>query len=293
MVYQQIESQVAQDRGPSVSSLCRAAGVSRAGFYRRQWRVSPPQRGGELRQALRAVAIRMPAYGYRRITAALQHQGLVVNRKRVLRMMREENLLCQPPRPFHRTTDSAHDLAVYPNLARGLKVTASNQLWVADLTYINLTHRVIYLALILDAFARRVVGWALGPSLKLELPLAALRMALAKRRPKPGLIHHSDRGVQYASREYVALLKSRGIRPSMSRRGNPYDNAFMESMIKTLKYEEVYRNEYDTLTQAHRELGRYLINIYNSCRLHSAIGYHTPVEYERLHRTTQPRPHHP
>lgn len=293
MVYQQIESQVAQDRGPSVSSLCRAAGVSRAGFYRRQSTVSPAQQGGELRQALRAVAVQMPAYGYRRITAALRRQGLGVNHKRVLRMMREENLLCQPPQPFHRTTDSAHGLAVYPNLARGLKVTAPNQLWVADLTYINLTHRMIYLALILDACARRVVGWALGPSLKLELPLAALRMALAKRQPKPGLIHHSDRGVQYASREYVALLKSWGIRPSMSRRANPYDNAVMESMIKTLKYEEVYRNEYDSLAQAHCELGHYLLNIYNSRRLHSAIAYHTPVEYERLHRTTQRSPHHP
>jgi putative transposase len=290
MVYQEITSQVAQDGGPSVSSLCRAVGVSRAGFYRGQWRVSSARRGGELRQALRAVAAQMPAYGYRRITAALRRQGLEVNHKRVLRMMREENLLCQPPRPFHRTTDTAHDLAVYPNLARGLKVSAPNQLWVADLTYINLTHRVIYLALILDAFARRVVGWALGPSLKLDLPLAALRMALARRKPKPGLIHHSDRGVQYASREYVALLKSWGIRPSMSRRANPYDNAFMESMIKTLKYEEVYRNEYDSLTQAHHELANYLLNIYNRRRLHSAIAYHTPVEYELLHRTTQRSP---
>lgn len=294
MVYQEIQSQVAQHAGGSVGRLCRAVGVSRAGYYRLCSRGSKQRHDDDLRPLLKTLAAQMPAYGYRRLTAAVRRRGLAVNHKRVLRVMREESLLCRPLRSFHRTTDSAHGLPIFPNLARGFKASGPNQLWVADFTYIKLSHRVVYLALVLDAFARRVVGWAVGASLNLELALAALRMALATRPTTPGLIHHSDRGVQYASREYTALLKACGIRPSMSRRGNPYDNAIMESMIKTVKYEEVYPNQYDSLPHARHELGHYLLNIYNRRRLHSAIAYHTPVEYERLllHSTAQrpPRP---
>lgn len=293
MVYQEIQNQVAQHAGCSVSRLCRAVGVSRAGYYRLRSRGSEQRHDHHLRALLKTLAVQMPAYGYRRLTAALRRRGLAVNHKRVLRVMREESLLCRPVRSFHRTTDSAHGLPIFSNLARGFRPSGPNQLWVADFTYIKLSHRVVYLALVLDACARRVVGWAVGASLNLELALAALRMALATRRTTPGLIHHSDRGVQYASREYLRLLKAHGIRPSMSRRGNPYDNAIMESMIKTVKYEEVYPNQYDSLAHARHELGGYLLNIYNRRRLHSAIGYHTPVEYERLVQSTARRLPHP
>lgn len=235
----------------------------------------------ELRDAIQKVALEMPAYGYRRVTAALRRQNRVVNGKRVLRIMRQDNLLCLRRRAFVGTTDSQHQLPVYPNLARDLKVSGLNQLWVSDITYIRLLLEFVYLAVILDAFSRRVIGWALGRTLEAELALSALRMAIARGRVEPGLVHHSDRGVQYASVAYTELLTEHGIRISMSRRGNPYDNAQAESFMKTLKYEEVYRTEYLDFGDARRRIGQFIDGVYNQKRLHSALGYRPPVEFER------------
>src|SRR5262249_40245787 len=203
-----------------------------------------------IRDQMQKVALEYPSYGYRRITCELQHCGWAVNHKRILRMMREDNLLCVRRRSFVVTTDSRHNLPIYPNLARQMTPTAINQLWVADITYIRLRTEFVYLAVVLDAFSRRVIGWALDRTLVAELPATALRMALAERKPKPGLVHHSDRGVQYASQQYTELLQQRQVQISMSRRGNPYDNAACESFMKTLKYEEVYRNEYRDIQEA-------------------------------------------
>lgn len=235
----------------------------------------------EIRDELQKVALEWPTYGYRRITAELRRRGFDVNHKRVLRLMRADNLLCVRRRAFVLTTDSRHALPVYPNLARELAPTAVNQLWVADITYIRLRDEFVYLAVVLDAFSRKVVGWALGRTLEAELALAALRMALDARQPAAGLVHHSDRGVQYASRAYTELLDQSGIRISMSRKGNPYDNAFCESFMKTLKHEEVYRNEYSELEDAAACIGAFLERVYNRHRLHSALGYMPPDEFER------------
>lgn len=235
----------------------------------------------ELRDAIQKLAVEMPAYGYRRITAALRRGGWVVNHKRVLRLMRADNLLCLRRRAFVRTTDSNHQLRVYPNLARDMRVDGLNQLWVADITYIRLTLEFVYLAVILDAFSRRVIGWALGRTLEAELAVAALRLALAGGRVAPGLVHHSDQGVQYASGDYTELLTAHAILISMSRRGNPYDNAQAESFMKTLKYEEVYRTEYLDFADARRRIGKFLESIYNQKRLHSALGYLPPAEFEQ------------
>src|SRR6202163_1206591 len=204
----------------------------------------------QLRDQMQEVALESQPYGYRRITCELQQRGFEVNHKRVLRMMREDNLLCVRRRAFVVTTDSRHNLPVYPNLAREIKLTAINQLWVADITYIRLRTEFVYLAVVLDAFSRRVIGWALGRTLEAELAVSALRMALLERKPQPGLVHHSDRGVQYASQSYTELLKQQQAEISMSRKGNPYDNAACESFMKTLKHEEVYRNEYRDFQEA-------------------------------------------
>jgi putative transposase len=263
-----------------VSALCQMTGLNRAGFYR--WRV-PRQAtpvGMELRDQMQKVALESPAYGYRRITAELQQRGLAVNHKRVLRMMREDNLLCVRGRAFVVTTDSRHSLPIYPNLAREIKPTAMNQLWVADITYIRLRTEFVYLAVVLDAFSRRVIGWALGRTLEAGLAVTALRMALIERQPAPGLVHHSDRGVQYASQDYTAMLKQHRATISMSRKGNPYDNAACESFMKTLKYEEVYRNEYRDFHEARSSIGEFLERVYNQQRLHSALGYVPPAEFE-------------
>jgi putative transposase len=263
-----------------VNALCQMTGLSRAAFYR--WRM-PRQATPldmELRDQMQKVALESPAYGYRRITHELQQQGFEVNHKRVLRMMREDNLLCVRRRAFVVTTDSRHNLPVYPNLAREITPTATNQLWVADITYIRLRAEFVYLAVVLDAFSRRVIGWALGRTLEAELAVTALRMALVERRPLPGLVHHSDRGVQYASHGYTETLKQHHVTVSMSRKGNPYDNAACESFMKTLKHEEVHRNEYRDFEDARSSIGEFLERVYNRKRLHSALGYLPPAEFE-------------
>jgi putative transposase len=256
--------------------------VSRSSFYR----FDPEGKSGpdgdmELRDALQRIALEWPSYGRPRLTAELRRQGWRVNPKRVYRLMREDNLLCLRRRKFVITTDSDHGLPVYPNRARELVLTGLDQLWVADITYLRLELEFVYLAVILDAFSRRVIGWALDRTLEARLTLEALRMALQQRKPAPGLVHHSDRGVQYASTHYTDLLKENGIVISMSRRGNPYDNATCESFLKTLKYEELYRTEYRDLAEARASIGTFLEKVYNQKRLHSALGYLPPAEFER------------
>lgn len=257
--------------------------VSRAGFYRFDEAARPgPDPDMELRDAIQRLALAWPAYGRPRLTAELRRQNWVVNPKRVYRLMREDNLLCLRKRKFVvTTTDSNHGLRVYPNLAPSLVLTGVNQLWRADITYIRLRDEFVYLAVILDAYSRRVIGWALDRTMEDELTLTALRMALACRTAGPHLVHHSDRGSQYASGDYTNLLKAHGIQISMSRKGNPWDNAAIESFMKTLKYEEVHRNEYRDLHDARRAIGQFLDKVYNQQRLHSALGYVPPAEFER------------
>ena len=264
-----------------MSALCQLTGLGRAGYYR--WRVPPRATpvAMELRSQLQQAALEWPAYGYRRITAELQRRGFDVNHKRVLRLMREDNLLCLRHRSFVITTDSSHNLPVYPNLARAMRPSAINQLWIADITYIRLRTEFVYLAVVLDAYSRRVIGWALGRTLEARLAVSALRMAIDQRKPATGLVHHSDRGVQYASTEYTGLLKKHQAEISMSRRGNPYDNAACESFMKTLKYEEVYRTEYRDLPDVLASISEFIEQVYNQTRLHSALGYVPPVEFEQ------------
>ena len=261
--------------------MCALAQVSRAGFYRHP--PCPPQadRDMALRDALQRVALEFPSYGWPRMRRELVRRGWAVNHKRVYRLMRLDNLLCLRKRKFVVTTDSDHGLPIYSNLARRMTLTGLDQLWVADLTYIRLELEFVYLAVILDAFSRRVIGWALDRELSTELTLQAFSMALAERRPGPGLVHHSDRGVQYASHDYTELLRAHGIRISMSRKANPWNNAACESFIKTLKYEEVYRSEYRDLAEARASIGAFLEKVYNPKRLHSALGYLPPAEFER------------
>ena len=262
------------------ASICRALGFSRATYYRSDRPQSDPDL--ELRDQIQRVALAWPSYGYRRVTAQLNRQGVEVNHKHVLRLMREDNLLCLRKKRFISTTDSNHSLPVYPNLVPGLTLTGADQLWIADITYIRMLREFIYLAVILDAWSRRCIGWAIEPYLEAELAIEALRMALSIRQIEPGLVHHSDRGVQYASLAYTGLLTEHQIRISMSCRGNAYDNAKAESFIKTLKYEEVYLCEYEDITDARRSIGYFIESVYNQKRLHSALGYRPPVEFEQL-----------
>jgi putative transposase len=264
----------------TVERMCQLGGISRSGFYRIESRSEGVDRDVELRDAIQRIAVEFPSYGRPRITAELRRRGWQVNPKRVYRILRQDNLLCLRKRKFVVTTDSGHGLTIYPNLARGLVLSAIDELWVADITYIRLELEFIYLAVVLDAFSRRVIGWALDRTLEDALTLSALGMALKQRQPKPGLVHHSDRGVQYASTDYTGLLQQHGIRISMSRTGNPYDNAKAESFIKTLKYEEVYRQEYRDLAEARASIGCFLEKTYNRKRLHSALGYQPPEEFE-------------
>ncbi len=260
--------------------MCQLVEVSRAGFYRASAVAAVPPEEVALRDAVQRVALEWPAYGSRRITHELQYRGWMVNRKRVQRIMREDNLLCLRHRKFVVTTNSKHDLPVYPNLAKAMVLTGIHQLWRADITYIRLAEEFVYLAVILDAYSRRVIGWALDRTLPDTLTITALEMALAQRGATAGLVHHSDRGVQYASHAYTQILQEHGIRISMSRTGNPWDNAACESFMKTLKYEEVYRSEYRDLADAYARIGEFLEVVYNQKRLHSALDYRSPAAFE-------------
>src|SRR6201993_3707986 len=269
-------------RGLTIRRMVELSAVSRASFYRS---LAPKAAGSDadmdLRDAIQRMALAWPCYGRPRLTAELRRQGWRVNPKRVYRLMREDNLLCVRRRKFLVTTDSAHGLRGYSNLARTMVLTTINQLWISDITYIRLQLEFVFLAVILDAFSRRNIGWALDRTLSAELTLTALRMAVSRRAIPPGLVHHSDQGVQYASRDYTECLQGLGIQISMSRKGNPWDNAACESFIKTLKYEEVYRSEYRDLAEARASISAFLEKVYNQKRLHSALGYLPPAEFER------------
>ncbi|MGH7965347.1 MAG: IS3 family transposase [Candidatus Binatia bacterium] len=270
----------------SVRRMCQVLALGRATYYRLRRPGHGREQDGHRRGHLRRLAVAWPAYGYRRLTYALRRRGILANHKRVLRLLREEHLVHRRRRRFVCTTDSQHGCPVYPNLVPQLTVSGLDQLWIADLTYIRLPQAFGYLAVILDAYSRRCIGWALERSLATGLSVRALRMALSRRRVRPGLVHHSDRGVQYASTTYTELLKGAGIRISMSRRGNPYDNARAESFIKTLKSEEVYLWEYAGLAEARARIGHFVEDGYNRRRLHSALGYRPPAEFEQSLKAT-------
>lgn len=266
----------------TLTRMTALAGVSRATYYRFDPETVPAVRDVDLRDAIQRIALKHPAYGRPRITAELKRQGWDVNHKRVGRILREDNLLCIRKRKFQSTTDSKHAFPVYANLLRNLVPSQPNQVWVADITYIRLADEFVYLAVVLDAYSRLVIGWNLERTLEAKLAVAALQMALGKREAPQGLIHHSDRGVQYACADYTRILKDREIRISMSRKGNPYDNARAESFMKTLKHEQVRREEYRNIADARRRIGTFLETTYNKRRLHSALGYRTPAEFDAL-----------
>ncbi len=273
----------------SIEHMCKLAGVSRASFYRSLRDQQPVEEEMEVRSAIQQIVLEhRRRYGHRRVAEELRRRGMRVNRKRVLRMMRGDNLLAVQPRAFVVTTNSDHGLEVYLNLAGRMKLTGINQLWVADITYIRLKAEFVYLAVILDGHSRKVVGWALERTLASRLAVAALERAIADRQPSPGLVHHSDRGIQYAGAEYTAMLKKHGMIPSMSRPANPYDNASCESLIKTLKREEIYANQYNNLEHLRANIAEFIEQYYNRQRLHSALGYRPPEEFERQIESSGP-----
>ena len=266
----------------SIEHMCQLAPVSRASFYRSLEEREPADEDMEVRSEIQKIVLEhRRRYGYRRVTAELRRRGMRVNHKRVARIMREDNLLAMQPKAFMVTTDSAHKLEVHLNLAKRMTLTGVNQLWVGDITYIRLKSEFVYLAVILDAHSRKVVGWALERTLASRLPAAALEHAIEERQPPPGLVHHSDRGVQYASGEYVGILRKHDMIPSMSRPASPYDNASCESFFKTLKREEIYANQYRDLEHLRASMEEFIDRYYNRCRLHSALGYRPPEEFEQ------------
>jgi transposase InsO family protein len=264
----------------SVRQLCALLGISRSWWYERRQPREPEAEAVALRDAIERIVLAFPGYGYRRVTHALKRRGWDVNHKRVLRIMRDEALLCQLKRQFVATTDSRHGLGSYPNRLRDQPIARPNQVWVADITYIRLPTTFCYLAAILDAWSRRVVGWELARRIDADLSLAALDRAIADRQPAAGLIHHSDHGVQYANVGYLARLEQIGAEISMAAIGNPYENALAESFFATLKREEVYLHDYQTFAEAAANLQRFIDAVYNHKRLHSSLGYRPPSEFE-------------
>jgi transposase InsO family protein len=273
-----------QLEGFRADRACEMAHVSRAGFYRHYEEHEPRQADVELRDVIQRIALENRFYGYRRVTAELAHQGVVVNHKRVSRLMRADNLLAVRKRRFVFTTDSRHTYAIYSNLAGRMPLTGVNQLWVADITYVRLRETFVYLAIVMDAYSRRVVGWELAEDLRAELALGALDRALADRSIAPGVVHHSDRGAQYCCQAYVEKLQMHGFLISMSRAGNPYDNAKAESFMKTLKSEEVHLRRYRDQEDARASIQGFIEEVYNSKRLHSALGYLSPKAFEEQQR---------
>lgn len=261
--------------------MCDLATVSRASFYRHWEKKAPTEAEVALRDAIQRIAVAHRFYGYRRVTVVVQRDGYEVGAKKVRRLMNEDNLLAVRRRKFVATTDSAHGFVVYPNLAEHLIVNDLNQLWVADITYVRLLTEFVYLAVVLDAFSRRAVGWALARNLQTPLPLAALERAIASRQPSPGLVHHSDRGSQYASNDYVERLESIGAVLSMSRPGRPWENGQCESFLKTLKQEELNARPYHTMEELEQHIEEFIEQVYNRVRLHSALGYRSPAEFEQ------------
>lgn len=273
-----------QLEGFQANHACDIARVSRAGFYRRYQEHEPRQADVELRGIIQQIALENRFYGSRRTTEELRHRGLVVNRKRVQRLMRADNLLVVRKQRFVLTTDSQHGYAVYPNLAARMNLTVVNQLWVADITYVRLRETFLYLAVVMDAYSRRVVGCELAEDLRAELALTALDRALADRAIEPGIVHHSDRGVQYCCHAYIEKLRAHEFAISMSRTGNPYDNAKAESFMKTLKSEEVYLRQYRDQEDARASIQRFIEEVYNRKRLHSSLGYLSPEAFEERNR---------
>ena len=271
----------------TIERMCRLSGVSRAGFYRFLEQQQPVAAEMEIRAEIhRVFTEHKRRYGYRRVSAELRRRGLLVDHKRVARLMREDNLLAVPPKCFVVSTDSEHNCEVFFNLAARMRLTGTDQLWVSDITYIRLQGEFVYLAVILDAFSRKVIGWALDRTLTARLATEALKRALAARHPPPGVVHHSDRGIQYACGEYVSLLRSHALVPSMSRPANPYDNASCESFMKTLKREEIKANEYRDLEHLRQNVAVFIDHYYNRVRLHSALGYRAPEEFEQAHNSS-------
>ena len=261
--------------------MCELAGVSRASFYRDWEQKAPSEAEMALRDAIQRTALAHRDHGYRRITPLLQRAGFVVGQEKVRRILRSDNLLAVRRRKFVVTTDSNHRFRIHPNLAESMELTAVNQLWVADITYIRLQREFVFLAVVLDAFSRKAIGWELGRTLETKLALAALEEAIASRHPQPGLVHHSDRGTQYASNDYLQRLEACGAHLSMSRPASPWENGKCESFIKTLKREEIDARRYASFAELRQHVDEFMDQIYNKVRLHSALGYRSPEEFEQ------------